>query len=694
MPRPRSDSSRARAPRTARPPARASTLHSIAPLPRSARIAAILVAALALLALVSFPLTDPDLWEHLRVGRAIWETRSLPHVNLFTWPTYGAPYVVPSWLFRVALWPFAAAGGVAGIYVWRWLTTLVAFALLWAAARAGATRGATGLAAIFSLLWWALLYRYRSQARPETLVAVLLAAQLWLLQSRRALAARTASERLDRAWWAVPLTAVWVNVHLSYVLALVVTGAYALDDMWRRRREPPATRFRLVAVLLVSVAACFANPYGLALVRQPFDFALVERHEPIMRTIAELKPLPWGPYLPTGLPLLLVLGVALALWRWRRAGLDLAELAILAAFIPAGLQTQRFIGYTALALAPFLARDASEFWATRRWPGWVARPWPRLVLAALAAALLLAPGLSGPALRPAMRWRESGFPIAACDAIAAQGVRGRSFNLFSHGGYLLWRFWPERDRLPFMDVHQTGTSEDRAEYFPAMFDSATWVAFDRHHHFDWVLLGRLAATRTPLLDWLDADSTHWALTFVDDVAALYVRRDGVGAQAAARWRYRVLPGGRTRLALIADRMAHDPALRSAFVTELERSARESRWSAGTEQMLGSIAMVDGRPADALGHFDAARRMDPSYPLLHTRRGLALMGLAKPGEALEEFRAARRSEPPAAEAERLIGSAERALGNRDAARAAWRRALDLDPGISGVRDSIAALGAVR
>ena len=34
------------------------------------------------------------------------------------------------------------------------------------------------------------------------------------------------------------------------------------------------------------------------------------------------------------------------------------------------------------------------------------------------------------------------YPIAACDLIAAHGVRGRSFNQMRSGGYLLWRFWP------------------------------------------------------------------------------------------------------------------------------------------------------------------------------------------------------------------------------------------------------------
>ena len=39
------------------------------------------------------------------------------------------------------------------------------------------------------------------------------------------------------------------------------------------------------------------------------------------------------------------------------------------------------------------------------------------------------------------------------DFMLAEGIRGRGLNHFYYGPYQLYRFWPERDRLPFM----TGT---------------------------------------------------------------------------------------------------------------------------------------------------------------------------------------------------------------------------------------------
>ena len=110
---------------------------------RGARAATLVVAALCVLAACTYAIHDPDIWQHLAVGKALWATKTIPTTQVWTWPTHGMPDVLPSWLFRAALWPFWEVGGVHGLYAWRWLTTLAAFGLMWAAAR---RMGATGAA--------------------------------------------------------------------------------------------------------------------------------------------------------------------------------------------------------------------------------------------------------------------------------------------------------------------------------------------------------------------------------------------------------------------------------------------------------------------------------------------------------------------------------------------------------------------
>ena len=617
-----------RTPSRSSAPAGSVATRGVPPLPPPLRLAATLVAFAVIAAVVSFPLTDPDLWQHLVTGRVIWSEHRLPPTNVWTWPSYGAPYVIPSWAFRVALWPFYAAGGVAGLFVWRWLTTLATFALLAFAARARRESRATGVATLFVLVWCAMLYRLRSQVRPETLVAVLLAGQLALFEWRRTRWSPGSRLRFDPAWLAVPLAVVWTNVHLSFPLGLFVTGAYLLDDLVRARRgEAGASPARLGLVLAASAAGAFLNPYGWTLVRQPFEFALLERNEAVMRMISELGPIRWGAYTSSALPLLLAAPVVLALLRWRTRGPDVAQLAILSGFIAQGVSSQRFIGFTVLAIAPFFARDLSERVAESRVPAPLGSPAPRALLAAALTGVLLIPVFTHRQSQPRIAFRDDTFPVAACDAIAARHVHGRAFNIFSYGGYLLWRFWPERDRLPFIDVHATGSRALRDAYASALVDSTGWTTLDRDERFEWVLLPRSGLSRAPLLEWLDADTTRWSLIFRDDVAALYVKRGGANAAVAERDRYRRLGGGPTRSNASLQGMFADSASFTGVVAELNRTVNESRWSATSHFVLGNLAGLAHRWPDALAQYDAAAETAPEMTGLAAKRAAARDSLA-------------------------------------------------------------------
>src|SRR5689334_10535233 len=197
--------------RTARA-SRAAPAAAVGPPPLPLRHPATLVAALALavcaLISVSYPIFDPDIWQHLLVGKVIWATRAVPRLHLWSWTTYGEPEVLPSWLFRTLVWPFWAAGGPLGLFVWRWGTTLATLGIAWAASRRMEARG---LAPLVALALAARILAVRSQVRPETLVGPLLALEIWILETRR-------NGGPDRSVALIPIAMVWANAHLSWFL--------------------------------------------------------------------------------------------------------------------------------------------------------------------------------------------------------------------------------------------------------------------------------------------------------------------------------------------------------------------------------------------------------------------------------------------------------------------------------------------
>jgi Flp pilus assembly protein TadD len=638
-------------------------------------LAASLAAAISIVLSVSFEIFDPDLFQHLLVGKAIWLTHSVPHRHLWTWPSYGTPEVLQSWLFRALLWPFWSIGGVSGLFAWRWLTTLLAFGLAWATARRLGARGVTPLVVVALC---ALTYRQRSMVRPETLVVVLLALQLWILETRRQGGA-------DRGAWLVVIACVWANAHLSYYLGLLVTLVFWLEELVSGRR---AGRRGLGLVWLASIAVSFLNPFGARALWLPFDYYFSGRHELIYQVIGELKPVVWRVNLVNGLPLLfagwplLILGRALA----RRA--DRVEIALAAMFMTMMSFGQRFIGFYAVVAAVYVSRGLSEALGGLRRVATL----PPAARAAIAAAACLTVGIP--------EWRAPEFPIGvrllplwysekACDFMAEHGVRGRSFNLFELAGYPLYRFWPERDRLPFMDIHQTGSREDRDACARFYGDPRVWAELDGRHRFDYALLSRRAGRDNVTLDALDADPA-FALVFLDDVAALYVRKAGRLAPVAERFAYRLLPAGNRKIPALQALCASDSAARARLTAELRRANESSPRDAQTRSLLANVALMDNDVATARAQLERAIEVAPGTLRAHERLGILDLDQGRAAEALRAFRDERQWNGALRGLEYRTALAYRRLGNSRAAVEHLRRELRRYPDNRDAADTLAAI----
>ncbi|HTK31199.1 MAG TPA: hypothetical protein VL332_04490 [Candidatus Saccharimonadaceae bacterium] len=633
------------------------------PLPVShpAFLGVLAIAALAVAGSVAFRMFDPDAWQHLAVGRALWALHHVPTTQVWVWPTYGAPSVTPSWAFRALLWPFYAAGGDWGLFGWRALTGLATFALAVLAARRLGARGVTPFViAVLAALTW----RHRSQVRPETLASVLLALELWLLESARSGAPR-------RAFAVAPLLGLWANVHVSWTIGFVVLAAYLGDAAraaWGAQRGATArdgVRVSLRALLLVflaGAAACFVNPSGARGLAEPFQYALFWRGQPLYRTIAELAPFDVRAEWRTGLPLLLAGWPLLAVWRAvARRRLDWAEAVLVVAFGAFTLTAQRFAGFFAIAAVPFVSRDVGETWFATARPRALSRPTARAVAAVACILALGAAEWTRPDLRPGIGFDLSATPVAAADFMAAEGLGGRLFNEYYNGGYLLWRFWPDRRRLPFMDIHQSGREDDRALYPYVFADPDAWRRLDERRHFDLALVDANVAAipGDRLLDVMDADSSY-ALVFSDDVACLYARRDGACRDAARRLAFQWVPGGDARMEELGPQAARDTALRAGLERELARQIASSRRHARASVLLAGLRLLDGRPDEATRTLEEAAAARPDAPVVHQRLGELALGRGDAARALEEFATERAISGPSAALEKDEAEARRRL----------------------------------
>jgi hypothetical protein len=459
-------------------------------------IPVVLFAALAVAALA--PIRSYDFFWHLATGRWIVEQRALPVTDPFSIASDRVPWINGEWLFDVVLYGLHQALGIAGL---AWLRALYVAALFVAVFR-GAMREREGEAAMPLLLACigfagaaALL-----DVRPSALAPLFVVLAL-TLRSTPAFAL---------------LTAVWINVHPSALLAPVIA------TLTRRRAAP----------VVASAVALLANPYGWRAIAAPIALMGYVRSGAFVN--AE-----WLPSRPAAFPLLYLTIVVAALvfataadrrthiWR-------IALAAMFAVLAISGIRHQP-LWYAAM---PLLVAPAVTFRV------------PRAVAYAASAAMLAVIIVLGPNHAGLLPDR---FPIASVARMQASGFRGNVYNADQFGGYLIWAFYPQRRVLT--DGRNELYHALLPEYARARLDERAWRALLRKYRIDLAVdeyrpPQRVHNAVTHEEQELPASLAYWprrewALIAYDGVAMVFARRAAFPEAALNRWEIRgVVPDGR------------------------------------------------------------------------------------------------------------------------------------------------------
>jgi tetratricopeptide (TPR) repeat protein len=94
--------------------------------------------------------------------------------------------------------------------------------------------------------------------------------------------------------------------------------------------------------------------------------------------------------------------------------------------------------------------------------------------------------------------------------------------------------------------------------------------------------------------------------------------------------------------------------------------------------FGLLLAHQNRLREALGYFERAAQIEPTFGLAQNNLGLVLNGLGYPREAIPHFVAAIEINPDNADAHNNLGTAFRRLGRTEEALAAFRAALEINP----------------
>jgi hypothetical protein len=242
-------------------------------------------AALLFGALGVTPLRSWDFWWHAAIGRLVDATGTVPTENLFLYTMEADhPSFIQPWLSQWALYVLEDALGLNAVLLLRNAAAGVAWAVLtwWAQRRAGSWQ----VAAVLALLVVPFGFLYIG-ARTHLLAWPLFLPCLALCYGVR-------SGRLSPFWLlALPgITALWVNLHGSFLIPSLIALAFLVDSGWQRllgELEVPHG-YWLIA-LVGSLGASVANPHGLEVWRYLVELS---SNQVIQNTVTEWMPVTLG----------------------------------------------------------------------------------------------------------------------------------------------------------------------------------------------------------------------------------------------------------------------------------------------------------------------------------------------------------------------------------------------------------------
>ena len=483
---------------------------------------------LAIVAMSTVNFAGPDLWRYLLGGRIFLTTGHLPLRDTFSYTAYGLPWLQHEWLAQTIMTLFYAGLGGFGLKILKLGCDAAIVCLLAAAMN---ETGAPARVQRPVLILVALALAPQMQFRPQLFTDVLLAVLVALMAAETYRGSR-------RLWIAIPLFAVWANLHGGFVVGLAALALYAgtvmVFDLWARHGL--ARGARLTAITAGCAAATLLNPFGinawlivLHTVRDPFVSQYIVEWMSLPKVLA-------GSIGSTAaviyiIPILLVVALA-AVFVMTPTLDDAAMMAVAAMFALCAVEAVRNMQLAVIAAAIPLTRHAglvarrrerslnlgSHPEAGRAEAG---RGFNPIVAGALAVVLAWGSGLFSPRFRLGLD-----YPSGAVAFMKAHRIHGNILSSCRWGGYLMCHLGPESK--VFMDERWNLLYPHKVMEEFIRFDQGEpgGGAILNAYPTDFVLVPPNSKSSALVMS-----DSHWKIAFADPVSVLFARESFHSAPA-------------------------------------------------------------------------------------------------------------------------------------------------------------------
>jgi tetratricopeptide (TPR) repeat protein len=587
-----------------------------------------------------------DDWWHLKTGEWIWQHKTVPHVDPFSYTFQGAKWIDYEWLFQVVIYPLYKLSGFGGLVIFKVVVVLLTFLILFFTCRE-MDQGKKWLSII--ILFIALqIARGGFLVRPQIFSLLFLVLYLYLLALHRG--ERITTRQL--IFFLLPVHILWANIHGSFLLGIFLVGAYAMGsfvplalshhrDLKPVFQDKRIQNFLLLGILLIVVS--LINPYTYRIFLIPLETAGAQE---TLRGIAE-----WVPVDPRFLGVLVVdplmwfrvlfLIGAISFLVWRNNLKRIEDVLIFAVFSYMAFKHVRFCGPFALVAAPIIVSNLTQVrWRVREWR------WLSLV------PLIIIIAFSVNDVRTLIRQEKLGlgvwihYPETTVNFLKEHDVRGRIFNTYGYGGYIIWHLWP--DIQVFIDGRAVTIYDQDFfwSYGLAYRNKETWEKILERYGIEIVLIQDEREKGYSLFFyWLDEDE-DWRLVAFDDVSNLYMRKGAKFNKLIEQYGFHYLRPSDISMEYAKEKK-DDKNYLEALEHELQVACQRFPQNFYPFYYLGIYHRIYGTKEhfkESEKAFSKAIANCPYLPQGYYELGFTLMKLERYDEAIEALRKAMRLSP--------------------------------------------------
>ncbi len=454
---------------------------------------------LAVLLTHSLDSINQDIGRHLKTGEIVWQTKSVPQTNLFSYTEPDQPFLNHHWLSEVVFYLVERLAGLKALIVLKVIILTAAFGLA-----AAAVYRRTKIWALFPalLLGW-LVFFDRSDVRPEIFSYLFLALFLFAIFKAK-------YQNQIKFLYLLPLVElIWVNSHIYFIIGPALLFFFLLDQI--SRRVSPTLIKKTFLIFLLTGLTTLVNPnflkgasapltilknYGYTIVENQSIFFLTD-YGILGRQIALFE-----------ISLVLLIVSFVVAFSQKRP--VIFEFLAAAFFTVLAIKMIRNFGPYGLVFGPLIALNLSMF----KLPPWL-RTKPAKVGIYLSGLALVGILIISAVNNNFYQWYQSGkrfgliIPVGAArgvEFIKQNRIQGPVFNNFDVGSFLIWKLYPEQ--RVFVDGRPEAYSEEFFEkiYKPMQEDLKLWSKYSTEYGINYVFFDH-------------HDITPWARTFLARISA-------------------------------------------------------------------------------------------------------------------------------------------------------------------------------